>query len=194
MAARLKIGVDVPNAQLRLDKKEVRRVMRKAGQEIAALAKAEMRASKGGRVYYKQGSRVASAPGDAPAVQTKRLMQSIKVRPFKSGLGVAVRATEFYALFLESGAEGGSPRGGGTSSDGKRLGVRNKYAKRGGKRVKVATVGKRVLLPRPYLSRALAARERGLAERVGRAIEHGIAFEKLPAGRKRLPKAKLAVG
>ena len=162
MAVRLKIGVDVPNAQLRLDKKEVRRVMRKAGQEIAALAKAEMRASKGGRVYYKHGRRVASAAGDAPAAQTKKLMQSIKVRPFKSGLGVAVRATEFYALFLESGAEGGSPHGGTTSADGKRLGICNKYAKRGGKRVKIAMVGKRVLLPRPYLSRALAARERGL--------------------------------
>ena len=168
--ARFAVTVNTPRSALALDKKELRKTMRRAGQEVAAAAKALMRASGGGRASYKpgKGGRYgASAAGQAPAVATGQLLRSLKVRPFKSGLGVTVRASEFYALFLEAGAQGGGGRKGG----------RNLYNKRTRQRLQL--VGRRVVAPRPFLSAALEGRRGSLDSRIKAALDRGVAFKRV---------------
>ncbi len=157
MTGRSRIVVDPANAVFVYDKKQLKKVMRQAGAEVAASAKRMIRASGGGRVYrgsggakyrpYRRGRYTASAPGQAPANVTGTLLASIKVRPFKSGEGVAVRAGAFYAVFLEGGAKGG--RG-----------------------------ASRVLQPRPFLSQALDAKQASLGDRIRAAVADGVTFKR----------------
>jgi hypothetical protein len=168
----IKMSVIVPAARLELDKKMVRATMRQAGQEIAREARRLIRTSQGGgRLYrgpggsakayrggYIRGSHQASASGQAPASVTGNLARSIVVRPFKSGEGVAIRDTAFYALFLEGGATGGG-----------RMGPRgNKRRGKGG----IGTT--RVMLPRPFLTMALQTQSATLGPRLVRAVEDGV--------------------
>lgn len=153
--------------------KALKAVMRAAGGEIAALARALIRRSAGGgRVYYRNGRRyTASAPGQAPVKVSGALAAGIKVRPFKSGTGVAIRETEFYGVMLEGGAKGG---GGGK-------GARNKAGrgdKRGRRSMPTTT---RVMLPRPFLSTAIKMREASLGERIRDAIVNDIKFKRIKA-------------
>lgn len=158
--ASFSINVDSPNALWVYDKRALKRTMRQAGAEVANAAKAAMRASGGGRAYSgKGGRRLASLPGQAPAVATRKLIRSIKIIPYKSGEGVAVRATEFYSLFLEGGAEGSRRTG---------------QHKKG----QYSRIGRRVLLPRPFLSAALTLKSASLAARIRASVQGGIAFQK----------------
>lgn len=161
---------------LAFEKKRLKALMRSAGTEIAALARALIRRSaRGGRVYrgsggnkyrpYRPGRYSASAPGEAPANVTGTLARSIKVRPFKSGEGVAIRDTMFYALFLERGARGGGRK----RSAGQRV------------RGKSGTATDRVLLPRPFLSTALERRQSSIGERLKAAVLDGIEFRRMKA-------------
>ena len=164
------IDIATPDSLWQFDKRKLRAVMRQAGAEVSNTAKALMRASGGGRTYYgsggsayrpyQSGRRTASKPGTAPAVATRMLMRSLKIYPFKSGEGAAIRATAFYGLFLESGAQGTS-----------RIGSHKKghYTR----------VGVRVVEPRPFLSAALAIRAGSLDTRIKAAVEDGIAFKKI---------------
>ena len=176
----IRLNVSVPFAlRLTLDKRGKLAVLRKAGNEVASKARSLIRrAQGGGRTYYGgggskwrpkfHGKYQASAPGQPPVNVTGTLAKSIKVRPFPSGDGVAVRDSAFYALFLEAGASGGQGSG--------RKGVKGKRNKRSGK------VGSRVLAPRPFLSAALSgADERALGARIEEALLRGIALRK--AGR-----------
>ena len=144
---------------------QLRKLMRQVGNQVAASARSKIRkAVGGGRVYYTEGSAgsgkryQASQPGQAPGSVSGNLAASIKVYPYKSGEGVAVRSRMFYALFLEQGAQGG---GGGK-------GNRNK-------RGKASTT--RRLLPRPFLSTALAEQASGLGKRIFDAVVNDIAFK-----------------
>jgi len=181
----IKLHVGLPLGMgLVYTKKRMRKLMRQAGQEVAGLARALIRrAAGGGRTYggsggskfvykrsgksvsrpYKAGAYTASAPGQPPVNVTGTLLRGIIVRPFKSGDGVAVRDRTFYALFLEAGARGGGRK------------------KRGGQRVKgkAGAASARVLQPRPFLSTALARRERSLGERVRAAIIDDIEFRRI---------------
>lgn len=149
------------------EKKQLKALMRKAGQEVAALARSLIRRSVGGgRLYrgsggskyrpYKAGSYTASGPGQAPVSVTGTLARSIVARPFKSGEGVAIRDTMFYALFLEKGARGG----------GRKSGLKGK--------AKSATG--RILEPRPFLTAALAQRSGSIESRLRDTILRDIAF------------------
>jgi hypothetical protein len=167
--------------QLVYGKKRLRALMRKAGAEVAALARSLIRqAEGGGRTYagsggsnaqraYQGGAYVASSPGGPPVSVTGTLASLIVVKPFKSGEGVAIRDKAFYALFLQAGAQGGvgSGRGGGN-------GERNKT-----KRGEIFAVGRRVLLPRPFLSTALDMREASLGERIKASIVDDIEFKRV---------------
>lgn len=146
------------------EKRKLRALMRAAGSEVAAVARANLRRAAGnGRVYWsKDGRRAASASGQPPAALSGQLAKSIKVYPYKSGEGVAVRARMFYALFLEKGAVGG----------GGRKGSRNRRGK---------PQTQRVLLPRPFLTTALDSRAGSLGARIRAAIVDDIKFKRMKA-------------
>jgi hypothetical protein len=168
----IRLAVIVQGGRLELEKQRLRGVVRSAGNEVAAATRSMIRNAAGGGRRYWLGpglSYQASAPGQAPVSRTGRLDGDIVVRPFKSGEGVAVREKQFYALFLEAGAQGGI-------GSGKR-GVKGKRNPRRG-RVRVGTVGVRILLPRPALPVALAQREASIAARVKAAIETGVKFRR----------------
>jgi hypothetical protein len=87
-----------PGWTITAGKKQVRAVMSAAGSEVAAKARAMIRA----------GSRKGpSKPGEPPHSVSGKLARSIRSRPWKDGEGVTIRASEFYALFLSLGAKGG---------------------------------------------------------------------------------------
>ncbi len=195
MDGSMRIAVRVPSYALTLDKKLMRGILRKAGAEVAAVARASIKGSaRGGRLYYGPGGSAgpyrggytpgrytASTPGSSPARVTGNLERKIKVLPFKSGDGVAVRDTAFYALFLQAGAKGG----GGNRSAGNLLPAGGKF--RGGKirgaaRLKASAISKtRVLVPRPFLTSALQARESSIAGRIQAAVVDGVEFKRIRA-------------
>lgn len=168
------LAIQVPQVALTYDKGALRKVLRAAGAEVAAVTRSMLKNSVGtGRTYYGPGGSMkyrsgggqhgkyqASAAGQPPVKVTGTLAKSLKVVPFKSGDGVAVRENIFYALFLAAGAKGGGRRGSG----GKKV-----RGKRG--------IGQsRVLDPRPSLSAALADREASIASRVQDAVRQGLKF------------------
>ena len=174
----ISLRLQLPSYAFEFQKAHLRRVLRAAGNEVAALARANIRRSAGGgRLYrgsggskyrpYKPGHYTASGPGEAPVSVTGVLAGSIRVRPFRDGDGVAIRDTAFYSLFLEAGAQGGAGSG--------KAGVKGKRNKRGGK------AGTRVLAPRPFLTAALDARYASLGARVQAAVLADVAFKKLKA-------------
>lgn len=177
-AQSIRLAIRVPSVSFTVEKRQMRATLRRAGAEVAALAKSKIKgAARSGRVYYGPGGSAApyrggyvpgryqaSAPGGAPASITSTLGRSIKVRPFKSGDGVAIRDTAFYALFLEGGAKGG---GGGRARTKKN-------------RVKASANSKtRILAPRPFLTAALGERQDSIGERVKSALIDGITFKRI---------------
>lgn len=144
--------------QIVFGKQKLKALMRKAGNEVAAVTRSMLRRQAGGgRVYhgsgggsfrggYRGGSYTASAPGESPVSITGTLARSIKVKPFKSGEGVSVRETAFYALFLAKGAKG---------------------------------KGRRILLARPSLTEALAQRQASLEMRIRAAVVDDIEFKRV---------------
>jgi hypothetical protein len=170
------LRVTIPSVVLAYDKKLLKQTLRVAGNEVAAQTRRLIRASAGGgRVYYgsggssgyrggyRSGRYAASSPGQAPVSVTGTLLKSIKVRPFASGEGVAIREGAFYALFLAAGARGGIGSG--------KAGVK-------GQRNKRSRVGARVLAPRPSLSTALAMREASLGNRIAAAAVAGVRMQR----------------
>ena len=66
---------------------------------------------KTGRIYPRRGRvHQASAPGEAPASDTGRLVESRRVEPFPQELRVAISFNRPYALDLELGTEQIAPR------------------------------------------------------------------------------------
>ncbi len=174
--------VAVQAGHLEVDKRHVRRVIRAAGAEVKAVARKLVSQQGSGRLYrgpggsaakyrggYKKGSYRASAPGQPPARVTGTLARDFVVRVFRSGEGVAIRDTAFYALFLEAGAQGGGRHF--RSGNGKR------HYRRGG-----SGIGKmRVLAPRPFLTRALEQRGPTIGPRIQQALAEGVKFVRVKA-------------
>jgi len=180
MPAGVPIRVSAPSHKFTYDKKALRKTLRAAGQEVAQAARAKLRATQGsGRVYfgsggssgyrggYKGGRYQASSAEQAPVRVTGTLARSVKVRPFKNGDGVAVRDTAFYALFLETGAQGGGRK----STGGKRM-SRKQQARTG-----------RVMEPRPFLTAALDDRRNGLRQRIEASVRSDVAFVRVKGNR-----------
>jgi hypothetical protein len=154
-----------------LDKRELKKLMRAAGNDIRTQTSRLINKSSGsGRVYrgmgggkyrggYKSGMGYrASAPGQPPVRVTNTLRGSLKTYVYPSGEGFAVRERAFYALFLEAGAQGGGP---GTK--------RARRAKHGS--------GSRVLAARPSLDAVMARSAKALNARVEQAMTQGLTWK-----------------
>jgi hypothetical protein len=167
-----------PGYSIVAGKAQLRKVLRAAGAEVSARARAMIRQ---GGATKKRTAKRKSVAGQPPVSRSGTLAKSIKVRPWKSGEGVSIRDTAFYALFLEKGAKGG---GGNTHNRANILlaGERNWRGKllRSQNRMKRSAISKtRVLLAHPFLVPALdQVVKGGLADRVREAVMSGLAFQK----------------
>jgi HK97 gp10 family phage protein len=92
--------------------KAIARVIEKAVLKIDREAKLLIdRGPKFGKVYIKKGiPHQASAPGQSPATDTGRLVNSITWRTFNRGLSAELGSTVDYAAFLEEGTSKMDPR------------------------------------------------------------------------------------
>lgn len=161
-------------AEVSLDKKELRALMRSAGNDIANKTRRLIsRGGGSGRLYYGGGGSAyrgayrpgryrASAPGDPPVRITGSLAQSLRTYVWPSGEGFAVRERQFYSLFLEAGAQGGGNPGHKATA---KLRAQGRRAR--------GVYASRVLLPRPHLDRVMAAEAANLERRVGQAMRQG---------------------
>jgi hypothetical protein len=155
-----------------LDKREMTKLMRAAGNEVRSKTARLINASNGGgRLTAYRGDRHgtyhASQPGDPPVRASGALRASLRAYPFKSGEGFAVRARQFYALFLEAGAHGGGNPFGGRTQAAK--GPRRKRAR--------GRYNARVLEPRPFLDRVMQQEEPMIERRMRDAFEHGLTWK-----------------
>jgi hypothetical protein len=157
--------------QVALDKRQIKALIRAAGNDIRTQTSRLLnKSSGGGRVYrgmgggryrggYKPGMGYrASSPGEAAVKVTNTLRSSLKVFVYPSGEGFAVRERAFYALFLEAGARGGGP---GTK--------RSRRASHGS--------GARVLEPRPALETVMARSAKALNDRVQKGMLEGMTWK-----------------
>ena len=136
----IRIKIDIPTGySIVAGKTGMKKVLRKAGAEVASRARALIRQKASG------GGLRTSEPGSPPVSRTGLLARSIKVSPWQTGEGVTIKDTAFYALFLEGGAQGGG-------NPGTSMPINPKTGKR--KRAK-GVMTTRVLQPRPFLSLAL---------------------------------------
>jgi hypothetical protein len=154
-----------------LDKREVNNLMRSAGNDVRNKTQRLINQSDGGgRSYFTpSGTRYrASAPGSAPVRRSGALRTSLKTYVLKQTTGFAVRAREFYALFLEAGAKGG----GNPGRRAARLNPRTGRAKRAR-----GTFTKRVLEPRPFLDRVMAQEGPNIERRVRAALTQALKWK-----------------
>jgi hypothetical protein len=154
-----------------LDKRELRKVLRSAGNDVKTKTARMINQSQGGGRMYSgpTGRYRASAPGSPPVRVLGALRSSLKTYVYRTGEGFAVRARAFYALFLEVGA-----RGGGNPGSRAVRGVN----RRTGRRLRAKGVyNARVLEPRPFLDRVLAREAPELNRRVGDAVLRGMTWK-----------------
>ena len=159
-----------------LDKREMKSLMRAAGNDVKNKTAKIINASQGGgRVTHykgdKSGSYRASKPGDPPVRASGALRASLKTYVYPSGEGFAVRARQFYALFLEGGARGGGNPFGGrpAASAAWRAQARRKRAR--------GHYTTRVLEPRPFLDRVMAQEAPELDRRVKLALDKALKWK-----------------
>jgi hypothetical protein len=162
--------------EVMLDKRELRAVMRGAGNDVARKTRALIGQSSGsGRLYrggggsryrgsYRPGAYRASAPGQPPVVVSGTLRGSLKTYVYKNAEGFAVRERAFYSLFLEAGARGGG-------NPGKRATTAQRAMRR---RTRARQYGTRVLQPRPHLDRVMRQEAPNLDRRVRDALTHAL--------------------
>jgi hypothetical protein len=164
-----------------LDKKQVRAVMRAAGNDIRSKTARLVNKTQGsGRQYYGGGGAAyrgeyrpgryrASAPGSPPVRVSGTLRGSLKTYLYPSGEGFAVRERIFYALWQETGASGGG-------NPGKRalLPINRRTGKR--KRAK-GVYTRRVLAPRPAIASVIASEAANLNRRVEAALLQGMTWK-----------------
>ena len=169
--------------EVALDKRELAKVMRGAGNDVRSKTARLINAKSGsGRTYrggggaqyrgsYVAGPYTASAPGQPPVRVSGKLRELLKTYVFKSGEGFAVRDRQFYALFLETGARGGGNRFGGKPQAAK-LWRERRHRQRG--RGLHTT---RVLEPRPFLDRVMMQQQPEIDRRVRDALSSGMTWK-----------------
>lgn len=162
--------------EVHLDKREMTKLMRAAGNEVKSkTARLINKSDGGGRLTHYRGDRTgayrASTPGEPPVRASGTLRASLKVYPYRSGEGFAVRARQFYALFLESGA-----RGGGNPFGGRRAASAawRAQARRQRARGRYTT---RVLEPRPFLDRVMTEEAPEISRRMRDAFDHALTWK-----------------
>ena len=154
-----------------LDKREVNNLMRSAGNDVRSKTQRLINQTDGGGRSYlgATGTRYrASSPGSPPARRSGALRTSLKTYVLKQTTGFAVRAREFYALFLEAGAKGGG-------NPGTRGGFLNP---RTGRRKRAKGIyTQRVMEPRPFLDRVMAQEEPNIERRVRAALTQALKWK-----------------
>jgi hypothetical protein len=166
----MRLEITVPAVALEFDKALVRKILRQAGNEIKANARALIGRDASGRTY---GQHIASGPDKPPASLTGRLAASLKVRQTGDRVTIfdVAESNGFYARFLETGAVGGGgPKG------SKNIGREHK---RGGAKGKPQT--RRVMQPRPFLSTAAEEALPSLGTRISAALSRSIDLTALKA-------------
>lgn len=108
-----------------------------------------------------------------PASPTDTLRASLKSYVYATGEGFAVRARQFYALFLEAGAKGGGNPGARAVKPVNRRTGRHMRAK--------GVYTKRVLEPRPFLDRVMSDQAGELNRRVRKALENALTWKETKA-------------
>lgn len=174
----LKITVP-PGYTIVAGKQQLRKVLRAAGNEVAAKARSLIRQ---GAATKKRQAKRASVAGSPPVGRTGNLARNIKVSIRRDGESVSIKDTARsvggsgapYALFLEKGAVGGI----GSGKKGLK-GQRNARKRVGRTSVLVAVTGKRVLAPHPFMYPALEqVVSGGLTDRVRDAVVSGMTFRR----------------
>ena len=155
-----------------LDKRELRKLMRAAGNDVKGKTSRLINKSQGGgRSYFGPAGRYrASSPGSPPVRVSGDLRSSLRTYAFKSGEGFAVRARVAYATPLEAGAFGGAP---GSS---KRREHRKMSAPIRKARAKARGEG-REMEPRPFLDRVMTQEAPELDRRVRKALEGALTWK-----------------
>jgi hypothetical protein len=154
-----------------LDTREVKKLMRAAGNDVRTKTARLINKSQGGGHFYSSpaGRYRASTPGDPPVRVSGNLRTSLKTYVYKTGEGFAVRARQFYALFLEAGARGGGNPGGRAVKP---------INRRTGRRMRAKGVyTKRVLEPRPFLDRVMQQEGPELDRRVRLALSKALTWK-----------------
>jgi hypothetical protein len=171
--------------EVAIDKREMRALMRAAGNDVKnKTGRLINQGQGGGRNYPAHGATQyrpaapayrASAPGQPPAAPTRALRGSLKTYVYKSAEGFAVRARQFYALFLEAGAKGGGNRFGGRPraaaawrASGRRQRARGRYTTR-------------VLEPRPFLDKVMAQEAPNITRRLRDAFAKSLTWRQTKA-------------
>jgi len=161
---------------IELDTREMKKLMRAAGNEVKSKTQRLInKTDGGGRLTHYRGARTgtyrASLPGDPPVRASGALRSSLRVYPFRSGEGFAVRAREFYALFLEAGARGGGNPFGGrpAAAAGWRARQRRHHAR--------GRYTQRVLEARPFLDRVMDAEAPEIERRMRLAFDHALTWK-----------------
>lgn len=157
--------------EVALDKREVRKLMRAAGNDVKNKTGRLINQSQGGgKTYFGPAGRYrASAPGSPPVRVSGDLRASLKTYVFKSGEGFAVRARQFYSLFLETGAKGGGNPGARAVKP---------INRRTGRRMRAKGVyTSRVLEPRPFLDRVMTQEAPELDRRVRLALTNALTWK-----------------
>jgi hypothetical protein len=171
--------------EIALDKRELRKLMRAAGNDVKnKTGRLINQSNGGGRNYPKHGPTQyrpaapayrASAPGQPPVAPTRALRGSLKTYVYKSGEGFAVRARQFYALFLEVGAYGGKPGSRLLRKDRRSLSASARASRARGRGES------RVMEPRPFLDRVMAQEAGELNRRIGAALQNGLTWKETKA-------------
>ena len=157
--------------EVALDKREIKKLMRAAGNDVKNKTGRLINQSQGGgRVYFGSAGRYrASAPGSPPVRVSGDLRSSLKTYVFKSAEGFAVRARQFYSLFLEAGAKGGGNPGARAVKP---------INRRTGRRMRAKGVyTSRVLEPRPFLDRVMTQEAPELDRRVRLALAKALTWK-----------------
>jgi len=170
----LKISIP-PGYSIIADKGPLKAVLRAAGAEVAARARALIRS---GAATAKRAARRASVAGTPPVGRTGNLARGMKITLWRDGQGVTIKDTARsprgsgapYALFLEKGAQGGV---------GGRAPKRNQWKKINRQRIRVSVSGTRILQPHPFMEPALdQVVANNLAVRVRDAVVSGLKFRR----------------
>jgi hypothetical protein len=162
--------------EVKIDKREMTKLMRAAGNGVKTKTQRLINASGGGGrlTHYrgdKGGTYRASSPGEPPVRASGALRASLRTYPFKSGEGFAVRARQFYALFLEAGARGGGNPFGGRSAASAEWRTRTKRRHARGR------YRTRVLEPRPFLDRVMEQEAPDISRRLRLAFDKALTWK-----------------
>lgn len=168
--------------EVALDKRELRNLMRSAGNDVRNKTARMLAASQGsGRAYRGGGGAAyrgqyvarayhASAPGEPPVAVSGTLRGSLRTYVYPTGEGFAVRERAFYAVFLEGGARGGGNPFGSRGASGGVPGRHRRHRARG-------KYTARVLAPRPALARVMAEQGPDLDRRVRVALAQALTWK-----------------